>query len=92
MIPNRLKGVRNPDIIYLTHEWEMKSPKGKSGRTLDDTIKRALKQSKNIVIDLRRTKLNDNQCMQVLKTNRNLVRGIKRLKIISKKNVVIDIL
>jgi len=70
----------------------MKSPKGKSGRTLDDTIKRALKQSKNIVIDLRRTKLNDNQCMQVLKTNRNLVRGIKRLKIISKKNVVIDIL
>jgi len=90
--PNRTKGARTPDIRMGDLLWEIKAPRGNSGRTLDDTIKRALKQSTNIIIDLRRTKLDDKQCEKSLKTNKNLVRGVKRLKIITKRHKVIDIL
>lgn len=90
--PNRSRGARTPDVTILGTEWEMKSPLGNSGRTLDDTIKRALKQSKNIIIDLGRSKMDDKSCEKVLRGNKNLVRGVKRLKLVTKSRRIIDIL
>jgi len=90
IVPNRTKGTKSPDVEIDGVKWELKSPTGASRRTLDDTIKRALKQSNNIIIDLRRTKLKD--CEHNLRTNEKLTKGIKRLKIINNKQKIIDIL
>lgn len=52
--PVRRKGVRTPDIIMAGKKWEIKSPTGKSARTIENTLRAALHQSPHIVLDLRR--------------------------------------
>ena len=52
--PVRKKGVKTPDIKMLGKKWEIKSPTGKSARTIENTLRAALRQSKYIILDLRR--------------------------------------
>jgi hypothetical protein len=89
--PIRTKGLSTPDVIIGGVIWEIKSPIGNGKRTLDDTIKRALKQSKNIIIDLRRSKLDDKQTVELLKKNEKLTKGVKRLIVVLKTSKTIDI-
>jgi len=49
---------KSADIVMLGVEWEIKCPIGTSKSTISGQFQRASKQSKNIVIDSRRTKLN----------------------------------
>ncbi len=55
LVPNRRKGVKTPDIVMNGLNWEIKCPKGKSSRTIENNLRLALKQSPYIIIDLRRT-------------------------------------
>lgn len=48
LVPNRHRGSRTPDIEANQLYWEMKSPKGKSARTIENVIRQALKQSPNL--------------------------------------------
>jgi len=48
---------KSADIVMLDILWEIKSPIGDSKSTIRNQFRRASRQSKNIVIDLRRTKL-----------------------------------
>ena len=48
---------KSADIVMLGVEWEIKCPIGKSKSTIRNQFRRASKQSKNIIIDLRKTKL-----------------------------------
>ena len=48
---------KSADIIMLGIEWEIKCPSGTSKSTISGQFQRASKQSKNIIIDSRRTKL-----------------------------------
>lgn len=50
---SRRQHIRTPDITMIGKDWEIKSPIGKSSRTIENTIRQALKQSPNIIIDLR---------------------------------------
>ena len=50
---------KSADIIMLGVEWEIKCPTGVSKRTIQWQFRRASKQAKNIIIDTRHTKLND---------------------------------
>lgn len=52
--PNRSKGAKTPDIEMNGLRWEIKSPAGKSSRTLENNLRLALRQSPNIILDLRR--------------------------------------
>lgn len=54
LVPNRCRGSKTPDIEMNGLAWEIKSPKGKSSRTLENNLRLALQQSPNIVLDLRR--------------------------------------
>jgi hypothetical protein len=54
LIPNRRKGARTPDIEMNGLLWEIKSPIGKSSRTIENNLRSALRQSLNVVLDLRR--------------------------------------
>ncbi len=64
----------------------MKSPIGKSRRTMEHIFKKAAHQSKNIIIDLRRTKIADEQAIVSLKRVFKTSRSVRNLWIVTKKN------
>ena len=57
LIPrSKTSGVHTPDIKMDGVKWEIKSPIGKGKYLMSNTIQKAVKQSCNVIIDLRRTK------------------------------------
>lgn len=82
--PHYNYGVKNADFIMNNMVWETKSPVGSSARTYEDNLRKAIKQSENVIFDLRRLKEQDEvKCIKVLKRNLYL-KGLKRLLIIQK--------
>lgn len=55
----RPRYMKSPDLIINGEIWELKSPIGNSKNTIANNFKNARKQSTNIVIDLRRCKLDE---------------------------------
>jgi hypothetical protein len=88
--PERKKA---PDIAVNGIKWEIKSPTGDGKKTIDNNLRAARKQSRNIVLDLRRAKMHQSKALA--RVNHYLGAGphqIKYLKIITKTQAVIDIL
>ena len=91
LIPkNNTAGVHTPDIKMNGLEWEMKAPIGRGGQLMKNTIQKALKQSQNIIIDLRRTKRHQIKCLRELEKQFHNSKSLKRLKIITKGGKIID--
>ena len=84
------KGVHTPDIKIDGIKWEMKAPIGEGNQLMKNTLQKALKQSTNIVVDLRRTKRHQTKCLRELEREFNNSKSIKRLKIITKTNKMLD--
>ncbi len=81
---------KTPDVIISGKEWEMKSPVGHSKSTLEHSFKKAAKQSENIIIDLRRTKVEEAIAISQLEGLFRKSKRVKRLKMISKKGKILD--
>ncbi len=84
---------KTPDIDIDGTKWEIKSPMGNGKKTIDNNLRAAHKQSRNVVLDLRRAKLHQNKA--IARINYYLSAGphkIKHLKIITKTQKIIDIL
>ena len=84
---------KTPDIDVNGTKWEIKSPRGDGRKTIDNNLRAARKQSRNIVIDLRRAKLHQKKAEARIR--HYLASGphkIKQLKIITKTRKIIDIL
>ena len=65
LIPrSKTSGVHTPDIKMDGVKWEIKSPTGNSSRTIENNIRNALRQSDNIIIDLRRMHVNESKCLK----------------------------
>ena len=89
--PSDVKGTNNPDFIMDGKIWEIKSPTGSSIRTYEDSFKKALKQSENIIFDLRRLeKPNEIKCIKRLKYMKDVPK-LKRLLIITKDGRLLTI-
>jgi len=89
----RPESKKTPDIDVNGTKWEIKSPKGNAKKTIDNNLRTARKQSRYIVIDLRRTKLH--QSKAEARIRHYLVSGphkINGLKVITKTRKIIDIL
>ncbi len=54
LVPDRREGVKTPDIEMNGQHWEIKSPRGRSSRTIDNNLRNAFRQSPYIILDLRR--------------------------------------
>ncbi|SRR6266536_2773663 len=84
---------KTPDIDVNGTKWEIKSPRGNGKKTIDNNLRAAHRQSRNVVLDLRRAKLHQNKA--TARINYYLSAGphkIKHLKIITKTQKIIDIL
>ena len=61
--PVQRKGARTPDIKMNGLEWEMKSPKSNGKYTIEHSFRSALKQSSNIIFDIRSSKIPQSKCI-----------------------------
>ena len=71
------EGEHTPDIIIDNVKWEMKSPTGETRNTIKNIIQSALRQSVNIILDLRRIKRPMEKCLRDI--NREFTHN-KRIK------------
>ena len=82
--PIDIQNVHTPDFTMQGVAWEVKSPKGGAKTTISHTIKHAVTQSANLIIDLRRCKIDDESAVEELKRHFRLSKRIRRMKIITK--------
>ncbi|MDR1195826.1 MAG: hypothetical protein LBL00_05035 [Endomicrobium sp.] len=90
LVPVRSKGIHTADIVMDGLLWEIKCPTGKGKRTIDNNFKTASKQSANLIFDLRKIRLPEEQCLSKLKIELKSRNNIKRLLVISKNNIMLD--
>lgn len=86
----QVKGMKTPDIEFDGIVWEMKSPTGGSDHTIKHNLSRAKKQSRNIIVDLRRCKLPEDQAIKDLQHHFELSKRFRRMKIIKKDENMLD--
>lgn len=79
------------DILLDGVEFEMKAPKTDKTESLEQLIRKALKQSPNIIIDSFRMKMNDDVAKRFLIRKCQEQKQIKRMLFITKKREIIDI-
>lgn len=87
--PRRMKGSKNPDVKINGVLWEMKSPMGKSKKTVANALRRAVKQSRSVIIDAHHIQISDDDVTKELLRNVPLTKSLKRLIMITKTNKVI---
>lgn len=92
LVPDRRKGARTPDIAMDGLLWEIKSPTGKSSRTIENNLRAALKQSPNIVMDLRRMdgRVPAKKLLGEVERQFTLAKSIKRIIVMTRQDRHID--
>ena len=88
--PAQRKGVRTPDIRMLDLEWEMKSPRSNGKYTIEHSFRSALKQSPNIIFDIRGSKMPEQKCIAEIERRFNDFKKVKRVMIITKGHGLLD--
>lgn len=89
--PPRIKGLHLPDIMMSGIPWEIKAPEGGGKNTIKHNIQNAVHQSENVIIDLFRCKLDKSIAIKEIQRHFNLSKRLKRLKLISKNEQIIDL-
>ena len=82
---------KSADIVMLDVEWEIKCPYGASKSTIGNQFQFASKQSKNIILDTRRTKLDDVSIKKSVLVEIKKRPSIKKVVLIDKSEKVVEI-
>jgi hypothetical protein len=86
----QIKGLKMPDIMVDGLPWEIKAPEGNGKNTIQHNMKNAAHQSENVIIDLCRCKLDETTALKEIQHHFNLSKRIRRLKVITKSEEIID--
>lgn len=82
---------KTPDLKIKDEEWELKSPIGNGPNTIEKILRKATKQSKNIILDFSRSKMHGRRAISktkfYLRTNKH---SIKKLLVITKSRKIVD--
>jgi hypothetical protein len=90
MPPVQRKGARTPDLRMLDLEWEMKSPKSNGKYTLEHSFRSALRQSPNIIFDIRGSKMSQQKCISEIERRFNNFKKVNRVMIVTKDRKIPD--
>jgi len=82
---------KTPDYVMGGVLWEIKTPQGKSRATIGRILKRASKQSRNVVIDCSFMGLPFDSIVNLLRFELGKRRQIKKVVLITKNKEVIEI-
>ncbi len=83
---------RTPDIEINGIRWEIKSPRGKGKKTIENNLRDARRQSRNIVVDLRRIKLHQQTAVARINYYISGPHRLRKILVITKAKKVIEIL
>ncbi len=75
---------RTPDIEANSIRWELKSPMGSSARTIENNMRTARKQSKNLIMDLSRIKLHQRRALSRINFFLSKPNQFKKVLVITK--------
>ena len=88
----RIVNAKSSDVLIHGIIWEIKSPTGKGKRNIQHTLSDALKQSKFIVFDARRSKLHMKKITSELQKQCEMTASMQRLLLIRKDGIVVEFL
>lgn len=88
--PSHIPNIRTPDFKMNGSKWEMKSPKGKSRSTLEHAFKVAVRQSPNVLFDLRRVQIPEEKAIDILSKLVKSSREIKKLLVVTKSDKLLQ--
>ena len=86
----REENAKSADVTINETLWEIKSPTGKGRRNIQHTLTDALRQSKCIVFDARRSKLHMLKIVGELQRQFNMTASMQRLLLIKKDKTVVE--
>ena len=81
---------KTPDFFIENTYWELKTPTGNGKYNLQHALRSAAKQSENIIIDARFSKIHINKIKRELEYQFKRSKNIKRLLLIDKQKKVIE--
>lgn len=92
LVASRKEHDRTADVEMDGLLWEIKSPYGKSSRTIENNLRLALLQSPYIVLDLRRLdgRVPTEKRVREAEKQFHLAKSIKRLIVVTKEEDIID--
>lgn len=82
--------IKTADLRINGARWELKSPIGNGKRTIQNNLREAAHQSKNIVIDLRRCKLNQDNAIMRIRHEISHSKSLRKVVAILKRGKIID--
>ena len=82
--PSSIPHQHRPDILMDGIEWEIKCPEGRSKRTIENNLRKALLQSNNVIFDLRKIKISEKQALTKLLCEYKLNYRLRKLYVIKK--------
>lgn len=83
-----VKTVKTADILYRGLEWEIKSPIGGSRHTIENNLRNALKQSVNLIFDLRRLKIEESRAIGEIERQVKMMSGFRNVLVITKEDQI----
>ena len=87
--PNNSPNVHTPDFLMGGVAWEVKSPTGKSRRTIEKNFRKAMLQSDSIIFDLRRCNISDDKCIAELEHRCEQKKNVKRMQVIKRDGTLL---
>jgi len=93
LAPKNQPGIKTPDIMMDELQWEMKSPVSAGARSIEHAFRSAIKQSENVLFDLRRSRASDQANLTKIKRQITLIRGkeLRRVLVITKEEGLLDL-
>ena len=82
---------KTPDFLIKGIYWELKSPTGSGKHNIQHKIQDAAEQSRNIIIDGRKSKLHPLKLKNEIQYQFNIIKKAKRLVFINKSGKAIEI-
>jgi hypothetical protein len=82
---------KTADFFIDDSEWELKSPTGSSKYNIQHQLKDAAKQSSNVVLDARRSKIHIARIRKDAQFHFSTIKPIKRLILINKRGEVVEL-
>ena len=89
--PSNIPKMHSPDLWMLGKAWEMKGPKGDSFASIDHILRRARKQSENVVLDVRRMKCDTREVVRYVRKLFKTSRHFRTIWLITKEGAILDI-
>ncbi len=89
--PSLAYKIKTPDIVMNGIMWEIKSPTGSSRKFTVQYQFKGLEQSRNLIIDGRRTKLDDDHIKKQIQKEKKSRKRVGRLIFITNKLKIIEL-